>query len=165
MRTALALLAAAPLVFALPGFAQEKLIEPEPRQEEPEPAPTVDLGAVAKNLSGEAREVEARDVAALQFYADWCAQCRRLDPNLRAAADAFEDAEVDVVVLDFTEPGPVNIAAQRKKAEMVGAGEVFDKYEPKTGFVILVSDGKEVGRISAGMSVEEIEQQIFHAAG
>ena len=78
------------------------------------------LEDVARNIGASGGEFAARDLVALQFYADWCAKCRVLDPKLRDAANYFSDAKVDIIVLDFTKRGQVNMGRPTRQGGKMG---------------------------------------------
>lgn len=102
------------------------------------------------------------ETAALQFHADWCGNCKKLAPKLVETAPDFAAAGITLTKLDFTEKTKANRAAQAQSAAAAGGAAVYDRYGPKTGFVVFydTDTGAELDRIEAGDSVEEIRAQI-----
>lgn len=89
--------------------------------------------------AGEAsRPVAASQVAAIRVYADWCPNCRALDPKLEAVAVSQDWGGVSFVRIDYTNRDKEAVFAE---ADRLGVGEaVRTQFASgiKTGLLLLV---------------------------
>jgi thiol-disulfide isomerase/thioredoxin len=105
----------------------------------------------------------AADISAVYFYADWCTSCKIIGPQLEKAVEEFDEAEVEIVTLDFTKMDMESVMAQAEIAAEYGVGDVVMIDKVKTGFALIVVDKEIRGKISAGMDAEMIKD-AFRAA-
>jgi thiol-disulfide isomerase/thioredoxin len=88
---------------------------------------------------GEAsRPVAASQVAAIRVYADWCPNCRALDPKLDAVAASEDWSTVSFVRIDYTDRDKEAAFAE---ADRLGVGEAVRTHFAngiKTGLLLLV---------------------------
>ncbi|MEM1115655.1 MAG: thioredoxin domain-containing protein [Bacteroidota bacterium] len=105
------------------------------------------------------------EVYAVVFYADWCGNCRILDPKVMEVWPSFADEPIQMVKLDFTDAETTE-AAEALAAEH-GLSDVLAADAGKTGFIVLVDaeSGEEVDRIGARDSVSEIRAKLTAALG
>ncbi len=105
----------------------------------------------------------AADITAVYFYADWCTSCKIIGPQLEKAVEEFDQAEAEIVTLDFTKMDMASVMAQAEIAEQYGVGDVVMIDKVKTGFALIVVDKEIRGKISAGMDSQMIKD-AFRAA-
>ena len=97
------------------------------------------------------------EVTAMVSYADWCGPCQILQPKLHSAASEFDDGDVEIVYIDFTDMSAENFLAQIDRASPLTADDFLVNGEfLKTGFAYVLVDGDVVGEVSAGMSTDDI---------
>ncbi|MGB3542997.1 TlpA family protein disulfide reductase [Rubrivirga sp.] len=103
------------------------------------------------------------DVYAVVFYADWCGNCRILDPKVMTVWPGFSERPIEMVKLDFTDAETT--ACSEALAARRGLEDVYAANAGRTGFVVLVdaSSGEEVGRIGARDTVAEIRTKLNSA--
>lgn len=89
--------------------------------------------------AGEAsRPVASSDIAAVRVYADWCPNCRALDPKLDAVAASGAWDGVSFVRIDYTKRDKKAVFAE---ADRLGVGEAVRSHFAggiKTGQLLLV---------------------------
>jgi thiol-disulfide isomerase/thioredoxin len=89
--------------------------------------------------AGEAsRPVAASQVAAIRVYADWCPNCRALDPKLEAVTGSQDWGGVSFVRIDYTNRDK---EAAFSEADRLGVGEAVRTHFAngiKTGLLLLV---------------------------
>ncbi len=102
MQHAPAFAAALMLGFQLAGPAEA--IEPVAA------APVAVPSVIVQDLAGNPVDLEARlsngEVTVLNFWATWCAPCKREMPTLAALQDAFADRPLQVLTLAMDRAGP-----------------------------------------------------------
>ena len=96
------------------------------------------VGDVAADVMAE----EAPAIKAVIFYADSCGSCKILDPRMKAALNAINPAEIDVVKLDFSNKD--TIEETKVLAKTAGVDNILQQYGAKTGFIVLVNEQGEV---------------------
>jgi thioredoxin 1 len=75
----------------------------------------------------------------VDFFATWCAPCKRMKPNLEQFASATEDVKVVLADVD-------------------GLQDILPDYDiASVPTIVLFNEGKEVRRKSGYMSVEDLE--------
>jgi thioredoxin 1 len=75
----------------------------------------------------------------VDFFATWCAPCKRMKPNLEQFASATEDIKVVLADVD-------------------GLQDILPNYDVvSVPTIVLFHEGKEVRRKSGYMSVEDLE--------
>jgi len=99
---------------------------------------------------------------AVSFYADWCGNCKRLDPEFTKALEqgGWNARQLQFVKLDLTDKVRIGQAVQHSKD--LGLYPVLKANGAKTGAIALV-DGqskKELKRFYAGDKAVEIEAAI-----
>lgn len=77
---------------------------------------------------------------ALIFHADWCGNCKVLEPTIAAAREKLEADDVLFVTLDFTDDQ--TRAQAELLAKALGLGEILAEQGGRPG-MLLVVDGKE----------------------
>jgi thiol-disulfide isomerase/thioredoxin len=99
-----------------------------------------------------------------RFTADWCGNCKILEPKLQQALDEtnLRDA-FNIVIFDFTNDQSEAEAAA--KAGETGLTDLYQKHAPKTGFAILIKNGQEVARLTKSNSVEDIKTKLMSLTG
>lgn len=89
--------------------------------------------------AGEAsRPVASSQVAAVRVYADWCPNCRALDPKIDSVAAADDWSGVSFVRIDYTKRDKEAAFAE---ADRLGVGEAVRTHFAngiKTGLLLLV---------------------------
>jgi thiol-disulfide isomerase/thioredoxin len=99
---------------------------------------------------------------AVNFYADWCGSCKRLDPEFTKAVEqgGWNAHEIQVVKLDLTDKVRIGKAVQQSKD--LGLHHILKANGSKTGSIALI-DGEskqEVKRFYAGDTAADIQAQI-----
>jgi len=121
-------------------------------------------GAMDKYGHGDANAAGMKPLAAMDkpvvavFYADWCGSCKILDPKMKQAVGMMDKDAVDVVMFDLTDE-----ETKAKSAALAGEKGLTDLYNahaPKTGYAVLVKDGKAAMRITKNDSVEVIKAKL-----
>lgn len=103
-------------------------------------------------------------VYAVIFFAEWCGNCKILDPNLKPVMQSLaEDASVAFVMLDMTDK--TTTAASAERAGDLGLADVFGENAGKTGFVLLVDaeSGEVIDRIESRDATATIRTKIRNA--
>ena len=99
-----------------------------------------------------------------RFTADWCGNCKILEPKFQKALDETHLRDsFHMVVFDFTNDQTEAKAAA--KAGETGLTDLYQKYAPKTGFAIIIKDGQEVARLTKSDSLEDIKQKLMSLTG
>ncbi len=94
-----------------------------------------------------------------RFTADWCSNCKILEPKFQEALGRIKDKDsYDLVVLDFTDD--MSKAKSAAKAGETGLTDLYNELAPKTGMAVLVKDGEEVVRITKDDSVDVIQAKL-----
>lgn len=89
--------------------------------------------------AAEAVEERPRLVAAL-FRSSWCSSCRIIEPRINDVRADYRDAPVEFIRFDFT-LGQRN--SLREKAIEAGIPDTFDRFEGRTGFMVLMDRDTE----------------------
>lgn len=110
---------------------------------------------VVLNAGGTFNEKELK-VLAVRMYADWCGNCKALDPKVDAIKSGFTSGDILFMRLDQTED--FDTAQSEIMAGLLGIGDTFAEYKGKTGIMLLIdSDTKKLLEvINHRMSEEEI---------
>ncbi|MEO1643153.1 MAG: thioredoxin domain-containing protein [Pseudomonadota bacterium] len=106
----------------------------------------------------------------INFTADWCPNCRVLDPRMAEALEAFPEGEIELVNLDMTkarsgadEMTIINTHNDAiRLADSVKAGYLWDWYGGRTGIatVIAADNGEPITCFMRVLSVEQIEDRL-----
>ena len=84
-------------------------------------------------------EVEAPEVIAVKFHADWCGSCKVMGPVFEELQEKFDTQSVLYIVLDHTRT--YNRRQSQYLATTLGLDKVWAEYGGKTGFILLI-DGE-----------------------
>ncbi|QHQ37498.1 redoxin domain-containing protein [Algicella marina] len=127
------------------------------------PKPTKDVRFGRKDGGTEQLSDTNGKVRVLNFWATWCAPCRKEKPSLAALETAMGGADFEVVALATGRNSPEGIA--RFNAEY-GTGALATRLDPKGEVaraysvlglpvsVILDRDGREIARLQGGADWE-----------
>lgn len=111
-------------------------------------------------------------VKVINFTADWCPNCRVIDPRIAEAVERFEAGSVGYVELDMT---PLRGASPAERDQTVAAAillagghkaaYLWDWYGGITGLSVIVSadSGEAISCIMRPMEVREIEFRLMEA--
>jgi len=99
----------------------------------------------------------------VNFTADWCPNCKILDPNLDAALLALGDDRVAHVELDMTDPKRTQVAFDRVNGTVLGG--VYGDYVGVTGLAVMVAadSGRNIDCATRVMDSEAIRMTIENA--
>ena len=84
-------------------------------------------------------EVEAPEVIAVKFHADWCGSCKVMGPVFEELQEKFDTQSALYIVLDHTRT--YNRRQSQYLATTLGLDKVWAEYGGKTGFILLI-DGE-----------------------
>ena len=100
--------------------------------------------------------VKAQPMAVL-ISAEWCINCKLIEPKLAQLRDAYE-GKLRFVSLDVTDDARLELAQER--AEKLGIGDLLQG-EFATGWVALFDrHGRKVGELHQQMSVDEMRKTL-----
>lgn len=112
-------------------------------------------------------------IKVISFTAEWCANCRALNPALDNAISTFETGEVGKVDLDYTNAhGRANeatrtaaIAAAADTAISHKAGDLVELFGSRTGLAVLVASdtGEMLDCLDALLSEQAIRGRLQEA--
>lgn len=111
-------------------------------------------------------------VKIINFTADWCPNCRIVDPRIDEALARLDSTDFELVEVDMTDtkrvPDDVRDATVVEAIRLVDshqAGYVWDWYGGLTGIstVIAADNGEPISCIAAQLSVDEIEFRLTEA--
>lgn len=124
-------------------------------------------------LAGLAQAAEAEPVIKLiNFTADWCPNCRIIDPRIAEALERFPEGEIEYVELDMTETRRTSPAVRDQTIAdaIMLAGEhkaayLWDWYGGLTGISVIISadNGEPISCIMRPLDVEDIEYRLTEA--
>ncbi len=115
------------------------------------PAPAKQRDGSGSKPSGTHAAAEAPKVIALQFYADWCAGCKALQPKLD---EAMKDAAGQPCLTVKLDQSDKNSRQAEYMLAALGYGDLWKEHAGKTGFVLLV-DAKTRKVLSTVTSMQE----------
>ena len=120
------------------------------------------FGEKAKAASTSAHELPKPHYIALYFYADWCASCKRLSPELDKARkeQKLDDKELLFVKLDLTDKTTIHQASML--AQALGVAEFVQKQGSATGYVAVLDahNKKELFRLDSSNNSDAIGKRI-----
>ena len=106
----------------------------------------------------------------INFTADWCRNCRILDPRIDEALLGFEDGAIEVVRLDMTNAGrgaspEQKLATQAdaiRLADANGAGYLWDWYGGATGIAVAIAadNGEPITCFQRTLTAKQIEERL-----
>lgn len=147
---------AAALMLGIHFAGQAEAIEPVAA------APVAVPSAIVQDLAGNSVDLEARlnngEVTILNFWATWCAPCKREMPTLAALQDAFADRPLQVLTLAMDRAGP---DALRAFMADVGA----DRLEILRDPIMAVSAPYSVTGLPITIVVDAEGYEVFRHAG
>ncbi len=105
----------------------------------------------------------AQELYLVNLTAEWCPNCKILDPRLEDAMTRFDDGSVQQVELDFTTQDTMGEAFNRVNGTMTAG--VYADYAGLTGLGVLVSadSGETIECLNRTMTADVIELQILAA--
>lgn len=117
---------------------------------------------------------EARDpvVKVINFTADWCPNCRIVDPRIDEAIARFPQGEIELVRLDLTDTRRTDMETTNRTivdairlADSHQAGYLWDWYGGNTGISVIISadNGEPISCVMAMMDVDDIEYRLTEA--
>lgn len=132
------------------------------------------LLALIASLFAHGEETRAGEpvVKIINFTADWCPNCRIVDPRIDEALARLDSTDFELVEVDMTDtkrvPDEVRDATVIEAIRLVDshqAGYVWDWYGGLTGIstVIAADNGEPISCIAAQLSVDEIEFRLTEA--
>lgn len=93
------------------------------------------------------------------FYADFCGQCKILEPKLEEALKTMDTKSFEQVKFNYTDRD--TIMHSKEIAAEKGLTDLQKKYGAKTGFAVIANqEGQEIAFISANESVDEISATL-----
>lgn len=131
------------------------------------------IAALLVALAGAAPAAADPVVKVINFTADWCPNCRVVDPRIAEALTRFPDGEIDYVELDLTgarggdqERKLAVFADAIRLAERHQAGYLWDWYGGVTGLsaIIAADNGEPISCINRALSVDQIEFRLKEAS-
>ncbi len=105
----------------------------------------------------------------VNFTADWCPNCKILNPRLAAAIDTFETGEVEVIKVDLTKMKGASAAEKAALMREVDATlmkhdvrYLWDWYAGSTGLAVMVAadNGEPLTCVAKIMPASEIAARI-----
>ncbi len=127
--------------------------------------------AIGESPAGE-NETAGPVVKVINFTAEWCPNCRIVDPRIDEAIKRFPDDEIELVDLDMTETWRAGdekklrvFADAIRLADSHQAGYLWDWYGGVTGLSAIISadNGEPISCINRALSVDEIEFRLKEA--
>ncbi len=119
------------------------------------------IAAAMFALSAQAACAQTPTVRLVFFTADWCPNCRVLEPELARAVSRVSGAErVDVDATDARSQ-----AESAARAERLGLARLYADYAGKTGFAAIVAADtlEPIACITASFAAPEIEAELRRA--
>lgn len=109
--------------------------------------------------------VETSRVAAVRVHADWCPNCKALDPKVAAVQSSGEWEDVSFVRIDYTRRDRDAVYAE---ADQLGLGDALRDYFAggiKTGLLLLidVENQSVIDVLNSKASEDEIAERIMAA--
>lgn len=96
------------------------------------------------------------------FYADYCGQCKILEPKMMKALEQIDGDSYKMVKFDYT--SRETIMDSKELAQEEGVSDLQKSYGAKTGFAVIADErGKEIALISANKSADEIVEILQNA--
>ena len=100
---------------------------------------------------------------AVLFYADWCPNCKILDPQIEEArkTGALDEKNVLFVTMNFTDK--TTIHQSLLLAQALGIGDFVRAQGSGTGYFVLLDAGtkQEVGRFDRESTAADIQKSIM----
>ena len=109
----------------------------------------------------------AADIAAVRIHADWCPNCKALDPKVEAVMETLGDEyTVREVRLDYTARDKDALWAAADAANVRAPLEAYVGDKVKTGLLILINEdtGEVVGKATAKFTEAELAGALKAAA-
>ncbi|MEM0986078.1 MAG: thioredoxin domain-containing protein [Pseudomonadota bacterium] len=111
-------------------------------------------------------------VKVVNFTADWCGNCQKMNPRLEDAVARFDTGEVAVINLDLTNSQSddederiATFETAITTADANGVSYLWDWYGGLTGLAVLVSgdNGEPISCANSSLSADEIEGRLREA--
>jgi len=112
-------------------------------------------------------------IKVIRFTADWCPNCRAIDPRIDAAVEQFPPGEVEVIDLDMTatlgadDTEKLRIFADAiRLADSHKAAYLWDWYGGVTGLsaIIAADNGEPISCINRALSRQDIVFRLREAS-
>jgi len=138
------------------------LVSPAAALEPVAATPVAVPSAIVQDLAGDPVDLRDRltsgEVTVLNFWATWCAPCKREMPTLAALDEAFADQQLQVLTLAMDRAGPDSLRAFMAE---VGAGRLEILHDP----VMAVSTPYDVTGLPITIVVDAEGNEVFRHAG
>ena len=125
-------------------------------------APVAVPSAIVQDLAGLPVDLQARltngEVTVLNFWATWCAPCKREMPTLAALDEAFADRSLQVLTVAMDRAGPGSLRAFTAEAGAEGLEILRDP-------VMAVSEPYDVTGLPITIVVDAEGNEVFRHAG
>lgn len=110
--------------------------------------------------------VSDANLAAVLIYADWCGNCKILDPKIEKVRNSHNFLDTAFITLDFTAKDKTAFMADAKTAGVAMAVKEHFNGKIKTGQMLLIDVDKKkvIGVINKDMNEPAIAEAIERAA-
>ncbi|GEM_PF-963893 len=112
--------------------------------------------ALLLGASAVATQGSGASVTLVSFTAEWCPNCKIIDPKMDTAMEAFSDGSVDRIILDMTDAERRAESFEKVNGTIFAA--VYGDHLGVTGIGIITAadSGEKIGCVTRLHSVEEI---------
>lgn len=104
-------------------------------------APTIAASPALNRSTAEAENVRFDKPKLLVVRAAWCPACRRIEPVLKQAFEAYE-GKVELVVLDVTDEDSTTNA--KRRADTEGVAKIYERAAGRTPTILVALGPDEV---------------------
>ncbi len=121
---------------------------------------TAGLGLSVQAQNGSQRDIE---LYVVNFTAEWCPNCRVLDPALYKALETIDRQSVQHIEFDMTTPQRTNETFDKVNGTVLAG--VYGDYLGITGLVVMIAadSGEKIDCATRLMSADAIEASITNA--
>lgn len=98
-----------------------------------------------KDLSGDELESakEENSAAVIDFWAEWCGPCKRMEPIMESVAEEYDDRAFF---------GKVNVDNEREAASEYGVSSIPT--------IIFFKDGEEADRVVGALPEDQLKEKV-----